>query len=218
MTGWKLHWLEAEGSLQSWKDQITSEIEETCTIVSRLVSPPRLDILVQRQSGWVIPEIGMVGHTYRRSLFSLTLDPDNPNFERCLADGTLRRQVAHEVHHCLRNAGPGYGRSLGEALVSEGLAGQFVTQLFTSSPELWERAVDPAVLPSLFPDEAALASTAYDHSAWFFGAGGRFPKWLGYTLGYTIVGRWLEETPDVDGDKFISIAAAEVLSAWRIGA
>jgi hypothetical protein len=77
----------------------------------------------------------------RESLFSLTLDPDNPNFERSLGDGDLRRTIAHEVHHCMRMAGPGYGWTLGEALVSEGLAGQFVHRLFGSPPEPWECAV-----------------------------------------------------------------------------
>ena len=66
---------------------------------------------------------------YRPGLFGLTLDPDNPQFATCISDGTLRRQVAHEVHHCLRMAGPGYGRVLGEALVSEGLAGHFTRRL-----------------------------------------------------------------------------------------
>src|SRR5437588_7581200 len=135
MLEWKLHWLEAEGDLGPWRRQIMAEIEATQHIVSRLVVPPRLDILVQRIRGWTISELGMVGHAYRRSLFALTLDPDNPNFASSLIDGNLRRQVAHEVHHCLRDAGRGDGRSLGEALVSEGLAGHFVTRLFDTPPE-----------------------------------------------------------------------------------
>jgi Predicted Zn-dependent protease (DUF2268) len=135
----------------------------------------------------VIPEIGIAGQIYRRSLFALTLDPDNPNFASSLRDGNLRRHVVHEVHHCLRKGGPGYGKSLGEALVSEGLAGQFVTRLFGTPPEPWERAVESPVALSLFPAADVMASTTYDHRAWFFGAGGQFPRWLGYTLGYMIV-------------------------------
>ena len=58
-------------------------------------------------------------------MFSMTLDPDNPNFAASLEGGAVHRHIVHEVHHCLRMAGPGYGWTLGEALVSEGLAGQF---------------------------------------------------------------------------------------------
>jgi hypothetical protein len=143
---WRLHWLEAEGELQPWRTQIISEIKAGRTAISRLISPPRLDVLVQRRAGAVIPEIGMVGRAYRKSLFALTFDPDNERFSACLSDGSVRRQVAHEVHHCLRMAGPGYGDTLGEALVSEGLAGRFVGRLFGSPPEPWERAVDDEAL------------------------------------------------------------------------
>ena len=212
---WTLHWLEAEGGLGPWRRRIAAEVEATKAIVSRLVAPPRLDILIQRIPGWVIPEIGMVGHSYRPSLFSLTLDPDNLNFIRSLGDGNLRRQVAHEVHHCLRSARLGYGRSLGDALVSEGLAGHFVTRLFATPPEPWEQAVEPAVARRLFPDIVALASPEYDHNAWFFGAGGKYPRWLGYTLGYMTVGRWLQTMPAVDGNTLVSVPATDVLSAWN---
>lgn len=215
MAEWRLHWLEAEGELEPWRRQIVAEIEATKAVVSRLVAPPRLDILIQRIAGWVIPEIGMVGHTYRRSLFALTLDPDNPNFASSIGDGNLRRQVAHEVHHCLRNAGPGYGNSLGEALVSEGLAGHFVTRLFATPSEPWEHAVDSTGARRLFPDPVTLASTDYDHRAWFFGVGGKYPRWLGYTLGYMIVGRWLETVPGADGATLVGAAATDVLSAWK---
>jgi hypothetical protein len=215
MAEWTLHWLEAEGELEPWRSQIATEIETTKQIMAGLIAPPRLDILIQRLPGWVIPEIGMVGHSYRRSLFALTLDPDNPNFAQSLLDGAVRRTVAHEVHHCLRAAGPSYGKSLGEALVSEGLAGHFVARLFGTPPEPWEKAVDPAAAAKLFPDADLLSATDYDHNAWFFAAGGKYPRWLGYTLGYMAVGRWLKTVPDVDGATLVGVRAADVLSAWK---
>jgi hypothetical protein len=212
MSEWQLHWLQAEGGLQPWCAKITSEIEATRDLVSSFVTPPRLDILVQRLPKWVIPEIGMVGHAYRRALFCLTVAPDNPNFARSLNDGTLRRQVAHEVHHCLRMGAVGYNQNLGDALVSEGLAGHFVRRLFDTPPELWERAVDAEIAASFFPHETTLTSPTFDYAAWFHGNGGTYPRWLGYTLGYMIVGNWLEGLPDIDGAKFVSVPTAEVLA------
>lgn len=212
---WQLHWLEAEGDLGSWHELIASEVEAAQKAVARVLPPPRLDILAQRGS-LVIPEIGMVGQAYRKGLFALTFDPDNPNFARCLSNGTLRRQVAHEVHHCLRMGGPGYGRTLGEALVSEGLAGRFVGCLFDNPPEPWECAVEDEILRDLRPDAAALASSDYHHAAWFFGTkDGRFPRWLGYTLGYRIVGDWLAAMPGLSGDMWVNVSAETVLTAAR---
>jgi len=172
-----------------------------------------LDILVQRLQGEVITETGLVGYTYRSSLFSLTVDPDNPNFVASLANGTLLRQIIHEVHHCLRMAGPGYGRTLGEALISEGLAGQFVRHLLNSEPEPWECAID---LPSLLkapPAHCLLNTRHYDHAAWFFGTTADYPRWLGYSLGYQLVEHWIEESSTVSGDKWISVDAETVIAA-----
>src|SRR4051812_12153614 len=160
-------------ALAPWRAQILSEIEATREAVGKLLPAPPLSVEIRHAPGRVIPEIGMVGHCSGATHFSLSFDPANARFVPSLADGTLRRQVAHEVHHCLRNAGPGYGRSLGEALVSEGLAGQFVNRLYGTPPELWEKAVEPKVAWRFLPDEDALASTFYDHDAWFFGAVGR---------------------------------------------
>ena len=159
----------------------------------------------------------MVGHAARKSLVVLTLDPDNPNFERCLDDGALRRQAAHEVHHCLRMATTGYGLTLGEALVSEGLAGRFVGHLFGSAAEPWERAVDDEAIRRHRPDAAALAGPNSDHAEWFLGADGHRPRWFGYTLGYRIAGDWLALVPAPDAAAWVDVAAATVLAAARDG-
>ena len=216
MSSWQIHWLEAEGDLRPWCKDITSEIEAAHDAISQLIVPPRLDIIIQRFDGaLVIPEIGMVGRAYRKSLFSLTLDPTNEHFNTGVTDGTLRRHVAHEVHHCLRMGGSGYGHTLGEALVSEGLAGRFVARLFGNAPEPWERAIDAATLKTHYPDLATLNSTNFDHGSWFIGKGEQ-PRWLGYTLGYEIVGRWLEFVGEVDGHTWANVAADTVLAAtWK---
>ena len=166
---WRLHWLEASGDLDPWRSTIAEEVEIARKAIAGVLPVSPLDILVQRLPGAVIPETGTTGLAMRPGLFSLTIDPDNPNFSRALRNGDLRRTVAHEAHHCLRMAGPGYGWTLGEALVSEGLAGQFVSRLFTSQPEPWECAVTNEVLAANLPDNATLVGNGHDHRAWFFG-------------------------------------------------
>ncbi|KQO69147.1 hypothetical protein ASF22_18455 [Methylobacterium sp. Leaf87] len=212
---WQLHWLEASGDLGPWRNIVAGEVEIARRAVARVLPVPPLDILVQRLPGEVIPETGTTGQAIRPGLFSLTIDPDNPNFAPALRDGDLRRTVAHEAHHCMRMAGPGYGWTLGEALVSEGLAGQFVSHLFNSPPEPWECAVTDEVLAANLPDNATLGSNGHDHRAWFFGFGGRYPRWLGYTLGYRIVGDWLEAGADLSGAAWINVPAHVVIDAAR---
>ncbi|WP_070998979.1 DUF2268 domain-containing putative Zn-dependent protease [Methylobacterium sp. C1] len=212
---WHLHWLEASGDLRPWRETIAAEIEIARTAIAGVLPVPALDILVERGPGAVIPETGTMGRAHRASLFSLTFDPDNPNFARSLSVGDLRRTVAHEAHHCLRMAGPGYGWTLGEALVSEGLAGRFVGHLFGSPPEPWECAVTDAVVAANLPDNATLVSNGHDHRAWFYGIGGRYPRWLGYTLGYRIVSDWLAARSSISGDTWVNVPAHEVIDAAR---
>lgn len=212
---WQLHWLEASGDLRPWRETIAEEVEIARRAVAGVLPVSPLDILVQRLPDAVIPETGTTGQAHRGNLFSLTLDPGNPNFERSLREGGLRRTVAHEVHHCMRMTGPGYGWTLGEALVSEGLAGRFVSHLFGSPPEPWECAVSDEVLKAHLPDNPTLLSNGHDHRAWFFGVGGRYPRWLGYTLGYRIAGDWLGTAPGVGGRTWVDVPAHAVIDAAR---
>ncbi|KTS06440.1 hypothetical protein SB2_22010 [Methylobacterium radiotolerans] len=212
---WRLHWLEASGDLGPWRSTVAEEVEIARKAVAGALPVSPLDILVQRLPSAVIPETGTTGQAIHGRLFSLTIDPDNPNFAHALRDGDLRRTVAHEAHHCMRMAGPGYGWTLGEALVSEGLAGQFVSRLFNSPPEPWECAVTDEVLAANLPDNATLVGNEHDHRAWFFGFGGRYPRWLGYTLGYRIVGDWLKTVGDLSGDAWVNVLAHEVIDAAR---
>ncbi|KST57485.1 hypothetical protein AO398_07825 [Methylobacterium sp. GXS13] len=212
---WQVHWLEASGDLCSWRETVAAEIAIARDAVARIVPVPALDIGVVRDASEAIPEIGTAANVLSPHLVLLTLDPDNPNFETSLRTGDIRRTIVHEVHHCLRMAGPGYGATLGEALVSEGLAGQFVRHLLGTPPEPWEAAVSDAVLAAHRPDSATLAGTDHDHGAWFFGRGGRHPRWLGYTLGYRIVGDWLAAGAAPDGDTWVNVPADSVLAAAR---
>lgn len=212
MKNWTLHWLEASGDLEPLRAEIQKNFEAAYNSVAGLLPPPRLDVLIQMGAGETIPEMGIVGRAYRGTLFAMTLDPDNPNFAKSMVDGALHRQIVHEVHHCMRMAGPGYGWTLGEALVSEGLAGQFVHRLLNTPPEPWERAVSPERLLSSPVDQNALASTGYNHPAWFYGRGPH-PRWLGYTLGYEMVGCWLKDAGELDATTWISVPAATVIEA-----
>jgi hypothetical protein len=215
MSDWSITWPDTP-ELLPWKTVIEQEIAVTRKAAARVIDLPSLAIEIKHVPPYkVIQEFGMVGHCYGPERFTLSFAPDNENFVSALAEGAARRQVAHELHHCLRNAGPGYGLTLGEAFVSEGLAGHFVHRLFGTPPEPWECAFPDDVALSHLPDAGALAATNYDHTGWFFADGGRYPRWLGYTLGFVVVGRWLNRTANVDGRTLVNVPASDVLARAR---
>ncbi|WP_434746274.1 DUF2268 domain-containing putative Zn-dependent protease [Candidatus Pantoea rara] len=209
---WKMHWLEASGDIEHYKPAIVRAARIACEQLSSTMRVPRLDMLIQCMPEAAIPEFGFSGRAYNRTLFCLNLDPENPNLIQMLENGTLVRQILHEVHHCLRMRGPGYGWTLGEAMVSEGLAGQFVSWLLNTAAEPWERAI---ALNELLANPVALTtlqSPHYDHSAWFYGTGD-YRRWYGYTLGYQMVAVWLRDNAECSAEKWINVTADEVITA-----
>lgn len=207
---WFLHWLTASGGLEEFQQRISIEIAEAFRTLEHFVSPPKLDILLDR-SKHTIPEIGILGQAHNNMLFSLNFDPGNPNLRPNLINGTLQRQLLHEIHHCMRMAGPGYGWTLGEALVSEGLAGHFVQYLMNTPSELWEHAVNIDVLKAHRPSVAELQSIDYNHAEWFFGRG-HIPRWLGYSIGFEFVRLWRETIRPVTQDQWINTPSNEILA------
>ncbi len=194
MQTWALHYMNARGTLDSYKERVDQAFRSVARLVEPITSPIALDIVVQAIPGGAIPDIGHVGYCSRPGLILLILDPDNPNLANHMGE-SLERMIAHELHHAMRWDSVGHGKTLGEALVMEGLAGRFVLELYGGCGEPWElelprsslKRFAAAALPQLH-------STQYDHGKWFFGDK-PYPRWVGYSLGWHLVGDYLQARP-----------------------
>ena len=148
MDNWRIHFLNANDQFGDLVEPIREGIGRAKTCAEKATQPVTIDIVAQVWPNAVIPERGHVGRTPTGTMIYLTFDPANDNLASNLGE-PLERMVAYELHHVLRNRGPGYGATLGEALVSEGLAGQFVKQLYNSEPEPWEMPPETKVLAEM---------------------------------------------------------------------
>jgi hypothetical protein len=163
----------------------------------------------------VIPEIGVGGYTNPASgAVLISLDPESSIGTEQSITVWLPATLAHELNHSKRILdGPGYGTTLGEAIVTEGLADAFALQAFPSTPPLpWANALQPADLDqfeALARSNATTADTPDLHSEWFYGSG-EIPRWAGYTIGATWVGDFLAAHED------INVVAATLLPAEEI--
>ena len=192
---WTLHPINSSGQLDAVLEPVLGAIERARVRIETVVAPRTLDVVVQAWPDRVDERFGFTGYAPTADMFQITVDPANPNLAAQLGE-PFERMVAHEYHHTLRWIAPGYGRTLGEALASEGLAGHFARELYDNPPEHYESALEAEAFRELAP--IALScwdDAAYDHPRWFFGARD-LPVHAGYTLGYALVGKYLGARAD----------------------
>ena len=130
-----LHILNAQKKLTAHSEWLRTSLTDTYERAIQVMQIPALDVEV-KAGKYIIPEKGHLGYAPEVGVVFLTVDPENPAFSKNDAQ-SLERMFAHELHHAARWAGPGYGLTLGEVIVSEGLAGHFSLELLGGEPEPW---------------------------------------------------------------------------------
>jgi hypothetical protein len=191
--GWSLHLLNARGRLSAVEPEVRAAMAEAEARLGRVAAAVDLDVVIRAADHPMPPELRVTGASYGPGRMEFGIDLTQE------ATGGLRddmlRAVYHEFHHVLRWDGPGYGASLGEALVSEGLAQVFVHEMMDCPPEPWEVMPEGVDLRALcLRADAAFDDTDYDHEAWFFGATDVLDG-TGYALGRMLVERVLAARP-----------------------
>ncbi|HEX5798822.1 MAG TPA: DUF2268 domain-containing putative Zn-dependent protease [Gaiellaceae bacterium] len=160
-------------------------------VLPRLPHRNRVRINVRVDPASVVPEVGFGGFANPRD-GTVTIWLDQPL--RKGAEVWVPATVAHELHHSSRiRTGPGYGSTLAEALVTEGLADHFVREVFPATPsQPWTTALSRKQEAQLWREAQSNLEIpgGYDHHAWFLGSSD-VPRWTGYTLGYRIVADYL---------------------------
>lgn len=193
MSDLRLHFLDAREQICEHKSWIANALKSVHSTVDHIHKTGSLDVVI-RADCRVIPEKGHVGHAVGPGVIFITVDPENAALQANEQE-SFERMFAHELHHAIRWDGPGYGNTLGEALISEGLAGHFVLEVFGGEPELWEQLALDVLAPHRAEARHDWHVPRYDHAAWFFGTGDK-PRWLGYSLGFDIVGHYLKMNPE----------------------
>jgi uncharacterized protein YjaZ len=188
----ELHILNAPGRLTGQVRRITRSFKATAARVRQLLPIDSIDVVVQAVASLTIEETGVGGFSPTAELSFIYLNPSHERFPQSI-DDEVGPTMAHELMHCARWGGPGYGTTLGEALVSEGLALHFET-LFRTCPPIYARAHDEARLDELVSlARGQFDATDYGHADWFIGSHARaIPKYAGYAIGFHIVGRALD--------------------------
>jgi hypothetical protein len=194
-------------------DAIIAWLEDAARHVALPLKADRIDVLVAPTKR-VVPGWDCNGFAQSPWLITIGIDPACDEREKRPLREQLRAVLAHELHHAMRSRGPGYGSTLGEALVSEGLAQCYEEEVGCPTPNyaLTVRGPALAALARLARDE--LWSATYEHPKWFFGSrtDPSYPWSGGYSLGYVVVRGWLEQAR-TSASSAALVSARDVLPA-----
>ncbi len=157
-------------------DKIDDGFAQGRAIVRDKLGADKIDVVFVNDPMNVIPEIGIGGYSPGPYNIYVSLDP---NFKTFSVEDMVST-ILHETHHCMRWRNPGYGLSLGEAMISEGLATLFEEEYSGKTPiyaqvNIKQEEIDKA--------KKNLNNKKYNHSDWFFG-GTDTQRWFAYTYGY----------------------------------
>lgn len=189
MTIWNIHFLNARHDLTRVLSEVRAAARDAVAKASAHVELPAFDLVVRAQAEGIPADWGMRAATPAPGVIELALNPAR------LDHGLILRALMREFHHLIRWDGPGQSRSLGEALVSEGLAGHFVLQVLGGKPDPWDAAVPSSGLGRRAIKEWARLD--YNHAEWFLGTG-ELRKWSGYGFGHKLLAEFMARNPGAD--------------------
>jgi uncharacterized protein YjaZ len=211
--GYSLHFLNAaqdfkDEDIESIKTSTFSALEE----INKFLPPIDLDIVFWHAPTQTIRDEYMGGRAVSASLIYIYFDASYSDLKRIIQD-ELKKTLAHEYHHSCRMKALGYSwNTLGESLVSEGLADSFDHEVFNGAVPRWCRALDADQMQTYLAKAAPkLHAENYNHPQWFFGADNVLPPWTGYTLGYFIIQSYLAKNPQMTAAKLVDTPPAEIL-------
>ena len=150
---------------------------------------------------------GITGFSPWKNTVHIFIHPEFKNLER-----NFLATFAHEYNHAavfrFRRL-----ETLIDYLIFEGLAEHFKEDIVPGKKSAWVKAVPKSVLPKYFEEirNKLFSKDKKTVDEVFFGTG-KYPLWLGYSLGYWMVDKYLKRFQTVDWFKIIKNGVQEVES------
>jgi len=185
--------MSAAAGLVAHQAIIVEEVARTLDAVGPLLDVTNLRIAIVADPLQVIPEVGVGGYNPSADEVRLFADPGSPNLEGVFRS-ELPSMLAHEIHHAMRRRAIGYGSTLLQAAVSEGLADHFSLEVLPREAPPWATALTEQELSVWIPEVVARSTGSYSHPEWFFGSS-TIPRWTGYAVGFELVRAYLDQGP-----------------------
>ncbi|MHB2029663.1 MAG: DUF2268 domain-containing putative Zn-dependent protease [Acidimicrobiales bacterium] len=191
----------AGGTLDAHVDVVNEAFQVARKSAKDLLGVEGVDVIAIDEPEMTIPEWGVGGYTYGPHAIVVALDPSI-----AVESLNIERTLVHEFHHTMRWRGPGCGGSLGQMLVSEGLAVLFEEEVFGDAPFFSRVGISDKEIAAA---RAELYDSTFSQEKWFFGDEGIIFA-FGYTYGYQICKAYADATGK-HASELIGVSSREVL-------
>jgi Predicted Zn-dependent protease (DUF2268) len=181
--------------------------------INALLPGPKTTITVSyAPAGKLIPQTGTDGATGRNGIITVVFGSTRQVSVGKAVSAWLPRTLSHEVDHSVRIlAGPGFGQSLLQQIISEGISSVFDEAAFPGPPNPWDRAISPGQECALWRTATPRLGNPGLYDLWMFGGDG-VPHWTGLTIGYDIVTDYRDRHPQVSWPALTAMSAAAILA------
>jgi len=150
---------------------------------------------------------GVGGFCPKKDVIFLFLNLNGKDWKSALRD-SLIHEFAHAVSEYYLG---GENFNLGEGIVFDGLSENFRKINFGGSDILINAVSEKDCITYFGELKGKLNSKDFNFYMEVFYGTGKYPQWLGYSLGYYLVKNYLEKLDDLDWNKLLRINPQEVL-------
>lgn len=213
-----IHFLNAEGNekfaeKQRFIEEIVRDTIELCKTVYPL---EEVDIVIRNKSAdfLIIPYLGVGGMMVDENTIQIVMNIDFYNLEFML-NNNLKRTLLHELGHVIHYKNNQDDYTLFESILTEGIADHFEISLTGEAPQKWSINLSENEITkymSLAKEE--FWNTDYDHDKWFFNY--NYTKWVGYSLGYKIIGDYLAKNPSKTIVDVMKLSDEEIYESLKL--
>jgi len=166
------------GTLSNKLSLITSEFKKAKDIAINDLDASKIDVIFVDAPKNAIKELGVGGYTASENLIYISIDSKHK-----IKEPDLESIILHELHHAIRWRKPGFGKTLAEVMITEGLATLFEEESTNRTP-IYAKVKYSSKSLELFKKE--MNNDKYSYFDWFIGGHKDVPKWFGYTYGYLL--------------------------------
>ncbi|HEY1646249.1 MAG TPA: DUF2268 domain-containing putative Zn-dependent protease [Candidatus Saccharimonadales bacterium] len=180
------HIANSTGELDHLTDRFISAFHKANKITEKELKADQIDVILVNAPMQTIKQLGTSGYSPGPHHIYVRVDSKFKD----ISEDSIVSQLLHETHHCMRWRDPGYGKTLGEAMISEGLATLYEEEHSGEVPIYAQVKIKQSDIDLANKE---LNNDKYNHQKWFFGID-KIAHWFGYSYGYKLAKEYSEKT------------------------